>query len=1084
MKFKKSLLGNMISVAITSSVLATSAQAQEVTISDPSLLKAAGTFTSTKKSTSGTYIVQMNAAPGISKAQELGELLPSNQLVGTGNNNYNPGTANMAAYTQALRERQAQVAQDAGSFEILHSYAHTFNGFSAKLTAAQLEILKNHPEVAGVYEDEAFKPQTSFSPEFLGLTGPGGNHTLGNKGDDVIVGILDSGIWPENPSFADDGSYSDPVAELGWPADSCNTGSVGSFVNAEGAVVYDDETVAADAFSCNNKLIGARYFGASFSSVYEIQFGLGEFASPRDADGHGSHTASTAAGNENVTPTLRGRELTDEAGDTIKVSGVAPRARIAAYKVCWNSDYVSPEGVNERGCFFGDSMAAIDQAVEDGVDVLNYSIGNSNDINTPVYNAALRAAEAGVFFAASAGNSGPGPATTSNIAPWMATVAASTHDGLTYSPGFSATTDGVEEIYTAVEGAFTVPLKDSADINQEIVVADPLEACFDQTEIIDGAEVPVSSPLNNAEDMAGKIALISRGSCAFVDKFARAVDSGAAGVVVYTNTGDGPGIMGGDSPTTIPGVMISQAAGNQIVSDIEAGSTVLGSLSASVFLRTPDTPNQIIGFSSRGENPQTGDIIKPDITAPGVRVLAANSEAQLQGTQGEPFHYLSGTSMSGPHIAGMGALLKEAHPDWSPAQIKSAIMTSARQDLTKEDGVTPADPFDFGAGHLDPVPATNPGLTYDANVRDYFAFLCGQGEEGLVAAQGDDCATLVADGFGTDASQLNYPSIGIESLSDPETITRTVTDVTGVGGTYTVSVDAPLGIDVEVRTFDGAGVETPSADLEVAADGKASYAVTFTKGEGFVPNQYAFGAITLTGTDGTVVRSPIAVKPTADVFIDVPERVALELRRGRASFPVQMLYTGTTSIDYTGLVAPFSNEGSVVNARGANFDFGTAIDLGQFSLYAVPEGTKVARFVLQDSLVDVEGADLDLHVWNCIAFRCRPVAASLNAGSNEEVLLVNPEPRSGAGGDLYVVSVHGYDLGEADTVNFVSPFWIATSPDSSTRISASSRAVQGRFNRVRLSTRGLDPSSLYMGGVTFYDGDGVAQGTTVLEVQP
>lgn len=1080
MKFKKSLLGNMISMAITTSVFATVAHAQEIAVSDLSLIKEAGNYPSAKKQSSGLYIVQLKGAPGVAKAQELGELLPSNQLVGQGQNSYNPGTANLSAYTQALKEKQQELAEQAGSFEILYSYAHTFNGFSAKLNPAQVAALRSNPEVAGVFEDEAFQPTTSNTPAFLGLTGPGGQHTTGNKGEDVVVGILDSGIWPENPSFSSDGStpeltYDAPDGD--W-ADKCNVGTVGTFFDADGGVVYDDSTVAADEeFTCNNKLVGAQYFGSSFSSTYEIRFDLGEFASPRDADGHGSHTASTAAGNAGVTATRGGIDIGT-------VSGIAPRARISAYKVCWNSSYVSPAGVNERGCFFGDSMAAIDQAVADGVDVLNYSIGNVTAINSPVYNAALRAQQAGVFMAASAGNDGPAASSTSNIAPWIATVAASTYTGEVPVIGEELALQSGDEVLDpifSIEGDITAEAPEAFSGN--LVATEPALMCDEDANNFSG-----NNPITNGDAIAGNIALIARGSCAFSEKILYAQEAGATGVIVYSDN-RAPTAMGGDNAgITIPGRMITNADGLALASLVDEIAVTATWTDVGTSTNALVEGNTIADFSSRGVNPQTGDIIKPDITAPGVQILAANSENQLDFgnfEDGEAFHYLQGTSMSSPHIAGMAALLREAHPEWSPSQMKSAMMTSARQDLTKEDGTTPADPFDFGAGHLDPVPADNPGLTYDANVRDYYAFLCGQGEEGLVASFGDDCATLVADGFSTDASQLNYPSIAIASLEDSETITRTVTDVTGVDGIYTVNVEAPAGIDVSVATFDADGVETDSTDLEVSANGKASYALTFTKGEGFTPNQYAFGAITLTGPGGVEVRSPIAVNPTPTVLIDVPERLSIELNRGRATIPVQMLYTGATSVEFAGLVAPFGYFETIPNAERANFSFNAEAGAGRFAAYAMPEGTQVARFVLTDALVSAEGADVDLYVYRCTnGAGCQQVASSTNAGSNEEILLVNPEPRDGSGINFYTVMAHGWDLNGNATADVTVPVWIATSQESTTRVSASTRAVENRFNMVRLTTRGLDPAFLYMGGITFYNDEGEAQGTTVLEVLP
>ncbi|MCP4985385.1 MAG: S8 family serine peptidase, partial [Colwellia sp.] len=666
MHFKKPILGSLITLAIS---VHTTVIANEVSI-DTSKLKAIDSEFSSKQ-VATSYIIQLKGKTAIAQAQDIGELLPSNQLVANTGNNYNAYTPAMIAYTHAMQKKQQEVAGSIGSIDILHSFKHTYNGFTAKLSATQKAQLESHPDVVGVWEDRLEVINTANTPEFLGLTGPNGQHTMNIKGEDVIIGVIDTGIWPENPSFSDDGSYSDP-AELGWQG-ACDTGT--------------DE-----AFTCNNKLIGARYFGTSFSSVYDIQYELGEFDSPRDADGHGSHTASTAGGNEDIAATLRGAP----AGT---ISGMAPRARIATYKACWNSGYKTPEGDREAGCFYGDTMAAIDAAVTDGVDVINYSIGGSRtDLTIPPTAAMLNATAAGVFVSVSAGNSGPDKETVGTPAPWVTSVAASTYNGISTIVGkeLQVTTGGLTGTsIMSIPSSFSPA---APNLSGELAIAEPLEACN-------------GNPLTNAEDLAGKIALIARGSCAFTEKFLNAQNAGATGVLVYTYDGTSPFSMGGtDASVTITGSMISFEDGQTLTASVLAESTSV------IFTDNPasgeavEVGNTMAAFSSRGPNLNTYDIIKPDITAPGVRILAATSSAPMFGSQGETFKYLQGTSMSSPHIAGIAALFKESNSSWTPAQIKSAMMTTARQNLTKEDGTTQADPYDYGAGHVAPVAALDPGL--------------------------------------------------------------------------------------------------------------------------------------------------------------------------------------------------------------------------------------------------------------------------------------------------------------------------------------------------------------------------------------
>lgn len=1037
---------------MTSTLLSASLAANEAVVTDFSKLKEVKSGNVAKRS-HGLYIVQMKGAAGITKAREVGELLPSNQLVSVAKNAYQPDTALMSAYTRNLRQKQEELAAKYNS-NIIHSYAHTFNGFSARLTDKQAASLRANPAVANVWEDELHQPATANTPTFLGLVNESGTglHDLGVQGEDVIVGILDTGITPEHPSYADDGSYSDPTT-IGWTADdACDEGEEG----AEGT------------FACNNKLIGARYYNASFSSVYDVRYDLGEFDSPRDADGHGNHTATTSAGNAGVTASLSGVNIGE-------VSGIAPRARVAMYKVCWNSSYVSPEGVNERGCFFGDSMAAIDQAVIDGVDVLNYSIGNSASLNTPVYNASLAAAEAGVFFAGSAGNSGPGESTTSNIAPWITTVGASTYDGNVPLIGVETelSIDGeAQDPLFSIDGGITPASPDG--LTGQLVAIQPTLAC------------DADGPVTNPDEIDGNIALISRGTCNFSEKILNAQNAGATAVLIYSDARS-PIAMGGDGTgITIPGRMITNADGLSLAGLVDESMVTVTFTNDGTTLDTVVVGNTMADFSSRGPNTTPQDIIKPDITAPGVQILAATTPTQLDipgNVQGETFAYLSGTSMSSPHIAGIAALIKGEHPDWTPAQIKSAMMTSARQNVTKEDGSTPADPFDFGAGHVVPLPALNPGLTYDANINDYLAFLCGQDLAALVADYGDGtttCTDLEAAGFSTDASQLNYPSIAISELVTSKVITRTVTNMTNDAGIYSVTVNAPTGIDASVTTYDSSGVETPSAMLEVDANGKASYAIEFTKGTGFVADEFSFGEVVLTGTDGTVVRSPIAIKATADVKMVVPETVSLTLKRGRASLPVEMLYSGRASMDYAGLELPGVFNGVALEDPDRSFDFTEGLATAWFPY--VFEGTKVLRINLIDSLVSAPGTDLDLYVYRCIDFSCAQVGASFNAGSDEEVLLVNPEPASPADGDgaFYIIFTHAYDTAGNPEVTFTQPSWFVDST-AGTRMSMSSRAVKGRYNSVRISTSNVVANGLYMGGITFYNDLGESEGTTVIE---
>lgn len=320
----------------------------------------------------------------------------------------------VASYRAYLQSRHQAMLGSVGAARKVYSYAYTFNGFAAQLSETQAQKLAGTPGVLAVVEDELRKPDTATTPQFLGLSGREGfwNET-GAKGENVIIGMVDSGIWPELKSFSDrrQPDLDDRLDKQGWHGGDSAYRPIRGW---GGTCVAGEEFTPAN---CNNKLIGARYYNSGFGGDAEIKAKFPyEYLSPRDADGHGTHTASTAGGNANVA-------ATGPAAAYGKVSGMAPRARIAVYKVCWGRTEA------DAGCFPSDSVAAIDQAVEDGVDVINFSIsGTTGNFLDPVEQAFLRAADAGVFVAASAGNSGPGASTVAHPSPWITTVAAGTHN--------------------------------------------------------------------------------------------------------------------------------------------------------------------------------------------------------------------------------------------------------------------------------------------------------------------------------------------------------------------------------------------------------------------------------------------------------------------------------------------------------------------------------------------------------------------------------------------------------------------------------------------------------------------------------
>ena len=751
----------------------------------------------TKSGEANIYIVQMQGNPVIAYEGDVSGYKATKPGKGQ---KINPNSAHVKKYA-AFLEKNQNLASASVSAENVYNYRYAFNGFAARMTDADAAALKTRGDVINVWRDEIRQLQTNTSPTYIGLTQSGHAWSKGYVGEDTVIGVIDTGVWPENPSFADVKTHKKgnkgamkaygPVPG-GFSPSGCDFGSADPL---------------DDSFDCNNKLVTARCYNLGFSSAFDPSNPCGgdgafnnpiDFQSARDNNGHGSHTASTAGGNYGV-----------DTGSGF-ISGMAPRARIATYKVCWTG-----------GCANSDSAAAIDQAVADGVDAINFSVGGaSNFFGTADSVAFLFAAGADVFVATSAGNAGPGAGTvgTPSGVPWITATGATQDDGVFYNTLIVNAPGSIAGAYTAVEGASDVSLADTGPITDEVTLTSDPFAC--------GTVDPISG-----------IALVSRGNCTFSSKYNNAAAAGADAIIVFNNAGD-PIVMSAPG-TSIPGVMISTDDGLILAGESGVNATLDDANAVSAASR-------IAGFSSRGPNNGALDIIKPDVSAPGVAILAAGA-----GTN--TFMSINGTSMASPHVAGAFAILKQAHPDWSAAIARSALMTTARQDLKKTFGDTPADAFDIGAGEIVPTAALDPGLAYDAGLFEYAAFTCGN--QNTIFTPGT-CDFLESLGLSFDGSDLNLPSIGIGSLVGSQTVPRTVTAVYNNQGnkTFHVSVDAPPGIDVSV---------SPTSIELLGKDDTADYEVTFTVGGAAVMDQWAFGSLTWVHEDDNYhVRSPIAVFPT------------------------------------------------------------------------------------------------------------------------------------------------------------------------------------------------------------------------------
>ncbi|MHC5797612.1 S8 family serine peptidase [Lacisediminihabitans sp. FW035] len=864
-------------------------------------------------------------------------------------------------YSDYLETQQKDVA-GAAAVKIDQSYTLALNAFSATLSVKQLAALSSDKKVASLAPDEIKHVTATPSTSFLGLDGTGGVWDkiggLDKAGKGIVLGDLDTGIAPENPSFA--GS---PLGTTAG-ADPYLNGTTTTFAKADGntftgACQTGEQFTAAD---CSTKIISARYYLAGFGAGKIGNASTGEYVSPRDGDGHGSHTASTAAGNARVPASVSGTSYGT-------ITGVAPAAKIAVYKVCWSGP--DPTVTTDDGCATSDLLAGIDQAVADGVDVINYSIGGGAAQTTvsPTDQAFLGAAAAGIFVSASAGNSGPGASTLDNASPWITTVAASTIPSYeaTVTLGDGSKFGGASVSVDRTPGAtpLTGPLVTATSV--ALAGGTSPNLCFANS--LDPAKA------------AGKIVVCERGINPRVDKSAEVKRAGGIGMVLVNVV---PGSLDLD-PHSVPTVHLDAQYHNQVLAYAATAGATATFTPDNTAGDTPPTPI-VAGFSSRGPVLADGsDILKPDISAPGVAIIADGANA---AGEDPTFQFLSGTSMAAPHISGLGLLYLGVHPTASPAEIKSAMMTTAYN--TKDGtGAPVTDPFTQGAGHVDPTRYFAPGLLYLNGLDDWYGYIQGVGYDVGVAP--------------IDPSDLNLASIAIGSLTGSQTVTRTVTSTQA--GTFTAAASV-AGINTVV---------SPSTLTFAAAGESKSYTVTFTRTTAPLD---AFATGSLTWTSGsTTVRSPIAVQP---VTIVAPASASGTGTYGSVDITVTPGGDGDIPLSTTGLTAgtlqPDPTAGAAPGHSGSSAD-GDTFDY----TVAVPAGAQYARFDLDTT---DNTADLDLVVYQLDAAGT-PIAAfqSATGSADERVNLLAPDP----GNYLVEVSVYAapapttFDLRTYSVVNGGAP---------------------------------------------------------------
>lgn len=632
-------------------------------------------------------------------------------------------SADAAKYQKHIEDVEnaflGELAKKVSGAKVGQKLRTVYGGIALTLPGEKAASLLKLPGVAAVQEDRREQPLTDSSPEFIGantIYGKLGGAKSAGKG--VIVGILDSGGWPEHPSFADPGTLPAPPAKADGTPRACDFGD-------------NPLTPAADVFTCNNKLISGQPFLATYNALVG-----GEVYpdSARDSNGHGTHTATTSAGG----PVDHANPLGIDRG---AIHGIAPAAHVAVYKVC-----------GATGCYQSDSAAAVAQAIADGVRVINYSIsGGTDPYSDPVELAFLDAYAAGVFVSASAGNSGPGAATTDHRSPWVTTVAASTQtrtfqSTITLAGGGATAAVKGASITSGLAGPLPVVLASAPPYSDALCVGEPPAGLF-----------------------TGKIVACQRGPNRVL-KGAQVKKGGAAGMILYNAT---PLDVMTDNHW-LPTVHIDKPETDALLAFLNAHPDATGSFTQGE--KATWQGDRITTFSSRGPG---GDFLKPDVTAPGLHILAGHTptpESELEGPPGNLFQSIAGTSMSSPHVAGAGALVIALHPTWTPGQVKTALETTAVTKVTKQDGTTPADPFDFGGGRIDLSKAGDTGLTLDETAANF-------------AASAADPLNRI---------DLNIPSVNAPIMPGVITVKRTFVNATGKTLTYSATGTTVAGANITV----------------------------------------------------------------------------------------------------------------------------------------------------------------------------------------------------------------------------------------------------------------------------------------------
>lgn len=878
------------------------------------------------------YIIQFKGAPASLYVGDISGLAATSPLA-TGAHKLNVTDAAVSAYRAYLAEERGKVFSAietlvGHSLEVLYTYDLAYHGAAVKLTPAQAAQVANLPGVIRIEREKIYQLDTDVGPQFIGADNIWSGAATGTptKGEGILVGVIDTGINMDHPSFADIGgdgyNHTNPLGAgnyIGW----CAAGN----------------PYTTTVLPCNDKLIGVWGYASNGND-------------PEDADGHGSHTASTVAGNVIMSATVDGAG----AAITRTISGVAPHANIIAYAAC---------------CAGSALQAAIEQIITDSVDVVNYSIGPTQGESNPYTDSNMQgflgATAAGIFVSVSAGNSGPGASTTGNTAPWVQITAASEHNR------------NIANSLINMTGTLGIPPAD--------ILGKGFTGSLGPTQIVYAGAAPYNNALCGPfppGTFSGQIVVCDRGTFGRVEKSVNVANAGGGGFVLV-NTASNAASLSGDA-FAVPGVFVSYADGTALKTWLAGGGVYTASIAGYSVNTNSAFADNMASFSSRGPSIFVPDTIVPSLSAPGVDVLAAYADGQVP-TDPE-FIMISGTSMASPHAAGAAALMRALYPTWTPAEIKSALMMASNTNMRKEDATTAASPFDRGSGRIVVDGAANIGFVLDETAARFAA---------------------ANPSTGGNPAILNLASVAQDACFGACTWTRVIQSVVTNVVTYTTSFSTSTNLSVTVSPTTIVLNPGETQTITISAD---TSAITTT--DVWNLGDLNFWPAVDTGNLPAQAHFPVAVLlPGASLDSTLYIATPRDSGSGEVHGQVGTAMTATAATLY-GVADPATTAGTASGNDDADWDtnpldpaFGWFLQTG-----AIPTG--LGRLVVSTSDSNVADLDLalliDLNDNGTFAWPGERVATSAGSSASELVDLINLQAYAGYD---YMVAVYNWS-GEAN----------------------------------------------------------------------